>query len=422
MAFYLRKSFKAGPLRLNLSKSGLGLSGGVTGARVGVNSRGLYLHGGRHGLYYRKYAKKGKRRRGQPSGLKRSATAPIPVHSPVDLFRDTGATFVSRTSELNSTSAKGVELPSSKLLTAPVKGTLWVTAILLIISWIFSIGWMTLTAILIAAGLGGWFIREQYWQQLTRKKYEDLVTMAESGQLPGTSVEEMTLPDRWKAWLSQHLQAVIGELVMSRKEFDTLSALQDLDSKAPISKSVTDQIRASILSRLLDDMLEDHLLSEEEERQISELIDHLDIPEEQIASVRERMEFYSRIRQEIERPLKELDPGVPLVRGEKAYEKFKTTRLLFERVLNRFQRDNVQYRELGYEVDLEGQLILTDRRLLFVGRGSREYRLTRILDITADPEAGIVELTLSGRKSPLLITTPEPLVLAARIEKVVAEL
>ena len=55
MGFYLRKSFRAGPIRFNLSKSGVGASFGVTGARLGVSSRGrAYVHGGRGGLYYRK--------------------------------------------------------------------------------------------------------------------------------------------------------------------------------------------------------------------------------------------------------------------------------------------------------------------------------------------------------------------------------
>jgi uncharacterized protein DUF4236 len=52
--FYLRKSFSLGPLRINLSKSGLGASAGVTGLRVGAGPKGKYLHAGRGGLYYRK--------------------------------------------------------------------------------------------------------------------------------------------------------------------------------------------------------------------------------------------------------------------------------------------------------------------------------------------------------------------------------
>lgn len=55
MGLYLRKSFRLGPLRLNLSTHGIGLSAGVKGARFGVDAGGHpYVHAGRRGLYYRK--------------------------------------------------------------------------------------------------------------------------------------------------------------------------------------------------------------------------------------------------------------------------------------------------------------------------------------------------------------------------------
>jgi hypothetical protein len=55
MAFYLRKAIKVGPIRFNLSKSGIGLSTGVTGLRSGTRPDGRrYVHAGRYGLYYRK--------------------------------------------------------------------------------------------------------------------------------------------------------------------------------------------------------------------------------------------------------------------------------------------------------------------------------------------------------------------------------
>ena len=54
MGFYLRKSVKVGPFRFNLSKSGVGVSGGVKGLRIGSGPRGNYIHMGRGGLYYRK--------------------------------------------------------------------------------------------------------------------------------------------------------------------------------------------------------------------------------------------------------------------------------------------------------------------------------------------------------------------------------
>jgi len=54
MAFYIRKSLRFGPVRFNLSKSGVGVSAGIKGFRVGSGPRGNYVHMGRGGLYYRK--------------------------------------------------------------------------------------------------------------------------------------------------------------------------------------------------------------------------------------------------------------------------------------------------------------------------------------------------------------------------------
>jgi hypothetical protein len=53
MSFYLRKSVSVGPFRFNLSGSGVGVSVGVKGLRVGTGPRGNYVHLGRGGVYYR---------------------------------------------------------------------------------------------------------------------------------------------------------------------------------------------------------------------------------------------------------------------------------------------------------------------------------------------------------------------------------
>lgn len=56
MGAFFRKSIKLGKhTRLNLSKSGIGISTGVKGARVGINSKGkAYVSGGTGGVYFRK--------------------------------------------------------------------------------------------------------------------------------------------------------------------------------------------------------------------------------------------------------------------------------------------------------------------------------------------------------------------------------
>jgi hypothetical protein len=53
MGFYFRKSLKLGPMRFNLSKSGIGVSTGIRGFRIGSGPRGNYVHIGAGGFYYR---------------------------------------------------------------------------------------------------------------------------------------------------------------------------------------------------------------------------------------------------------------------------------------------------------------------------------------------------------------------------------
>ena len=52
MSYYFRKSVNFGPIRFNFSKSGIGVSAGVKGARISTGPRGTYVHAGRNGFYY----------------------------------------------------------------------------------------------------------------------------------------------------------------------------------------------------------------------------------------------------------------------------------------------------------------------------------------------------------------------------------
>ena len=79
MGFYIRKSFGFGPLRLNLSRSGLGASFGVTGARIGLSPRGAYVHAGRGGLYYRRSLSSRRSRGTRASGAGAEGEAPLAV-------------------------------------------------------------------------------------------------------------------------------------------------------------------------------------------------------------------------------------------------------------------------------------------------------------------------------------------------------
>lgn len=53
VGFSFRRTFQLGPLRINLSRGGVGVSAGVPGARVSAGPRGVWLSAGRGGLLYR---------------------------------------------------------------------------------------------------------------------------------------------------------------------------------------------------------------------------------------------------------------------------------------------------------------------------------------------------------------------------------
>ena len=62
MGLYIRKAINLGPLRINISKGGLGFSFGITGLRIGWDRKGgFYFHAGRGGVYYKTYLFSGKR-------------------------------------------------------------------------------------------------------------------------------------------------------------------------------------------------------------------------------------------------------------------------------------------------------------------------------------------------------------------------
>jgi Protein of unknown function (DUF4236) len=95
VGFYIRKSVKAGPFRFNLSKSGVGVSAGVPGFRIGTGPRGNYVHMGRNGIYYRASLNGGGA--GSPPRIGHSVRQQRPAFRPSDVVMEdvTGATAIS---------------------------------------------------------------------------------------------------------------------------------------------------------------------------------------------------------------------------------------------------------------------------------------------------------------------------------------
>jgi hypothetical protein len=97
MGFYLRKSVSLGLFRFNLSGSGVGMSVGIPGFRIGSGPRGNYVHVGRGGIYYRHTLSS------TPNVQPRLAPMPVPTsatHAPLqEIESGSAACIVDSSSE-----------------------------------------------------------------------------------------------------------------------------------------------------------------------------------------------------------------------------------------------------------------------------------------------------------------------------------
>jgi hypothetical protein len=75
MAFYLRKSIRVGPLRVNLSPSGMGVSTAVPGLRFGAGPRGSYVRMGQGHVTYRSTGR-------TPGAISQRQNEPVPTPGP----------------------------------------------------------------------------------------------------------------------------------------------------------------------------------------------------------------------------------------------------------------------------------------------------------------------------------------------------
>lgn len=145
MGFYLRKSISVGPLRFNLSKSGIGVSAGVKGLRFGIGPRGNYVHMGRGGLYYRATLPPSMSPRNPPiqPDLLPSPQVPPETHAPLEEIESADISQIVDSSsrelldELNRKRAKMRLWPVVAIASAAILGlgalSSWPTWLLLIL-------------------------------------------------------------------------------------------------------------------------------------------------------------------------------------------------------------------------------------------------------------------------------------------------
>ncbi|RFU39435.1 DUF4236 domain-containing protein [Actinomadura logoneensis] len=185
MGFYVRTSLKAGPFRFNLSPSGIGVSAGVPGFRVGTGPRGNYVRIGAAGVYYRTTFA------GSP-GAPRPRPAPMPRVSDVVLADITGASVQELVAAHPSDLVSQLQKASRRVAVWPFVLTVLVLVSLLLGAW----GLLTLV-------LG---IPAVVWLSMRDRARRSVVVMYDVNDAPaqrfGMVVETMTaLAESHGLWL-----------------------------------------------------------------------------------------------------------------------------------------------------------------------------------------------------------------------------
>ena len=426
MGFYLRKSFRAGPIRFNLSKSGIGASLGVTGARVGLSSQGrAYVHGGRGGVYYRKTLGGGRRRQGDPAGVDGPSTpelvapataAPIRT-SPaargpaIELTEDTGATYGALREQEQAAEAMAAPVREAP----PSYGWLALAAVaagLLLPSPLPAAVAAAVFAALVALGVRRGRRRaagDAYGRLLDARVAADPITNDERDAIVAAHRDPRLTPADARYFEERTYLALLEDAAASdASDPRAFERLAEVDGLVGLDPAFRHRARLDVYSRAHVEAVSDHDLTEAEERALDRVRAAFELTDEELADELSLLDRLLELRAIRDGDLPVVDSTVKLTSREVCHLESEG-RLLKRRLLRSFSRDGQRYKVRGYVIDKEGTLVVTGRRVALVHQGVTSFPIGKILDVEVDHDRGLLILTRDNVATPTCLTTPDAL-------------
>ena len=415
MGFYLRKSFRAGPIRFNLSKSGIGVSAGVTGARLGMSSAGrAYVHGGRGGLYYRKSLGSGSGR-GRSGAAGDIAPQEAASREPVELTEETGATYGSPEQPEET---DRFETPARPGSTSGWSVLCLVGAFLLaaLLDWI---PWAIAGAGSVLAGLGVGvlgLVRERVGDAYGRLLDERLGA-SDSITITGDVQSEIDAAraGRWLVpadarYFEQLAYSTLVEAGMATgweepADLDRLARAEEVLSLDPefVRRAKLDAYRRAHVEATAD-----HDLTNAEEAALERARTAFDLSDDDLAEELSLVDRLRGLRAIQGGALPRVEAATKLRSGEVCHLQSEG-RLLKRRVLRSFSRNRQRYKVRGFVIDKAGKLLVTNKRILLIHKGTTSISLARIVDLEVDEDRQLLTLTRDGPVTPSYLTTPDAL-------------
>lgn len=397
MGLYLRKALTAGPIRFNLSRSGVGMSLGVKGFRVGAGPRGSYVHAGRGGVYFRE-ALKGSPPAASPTDAVASALPDLPAY-PTKGSGWGWALIIFGVLLLLGSSQGGL---------GPLQGGPFPGAVLGVL----------------LAGVGTWLIlRARAWNAAVRR-YVDLVQALGEEEAPDRLDEVHALQRRHRfqgafferlhplAYKQALVQAVVGKL--ERQESSTWPARVGHTLGIPEEQRVT--IAVETFRELFWFLVADHDLSPGEETALAAARELFRLPDQAVQTELVLIDEFRRARALLEGPLLTVEADIALQRAEVCHHQTSGA-LVEERVVRTQQIAGERVKETAWRPVREGRVYVTSKRILVVGDGTTSIPFEKILDIEVDVDDRRIAITKDGRQTPYYLTAVDPIYTGAVIER-----
>jgi len=408
MGWSLRKSFKLGPTRLNVSSRGVGYSVGVRGLRVGSRAGGgNYVSAGRGMLRYQS-----------------------------NLGPSSPSSSYSASSGPSSSGASGAFLGCMGLF------GLFFLAIGLLAFMGSRVGTdRSVPVVMAVVGAGLVIAPFLLWMQARKKRAEqaakqqaldDYVSaaraLAESPKPVESDARHVLslrrevagipedLGDEFKTSYREAVAEAVADQHVTPEEQSRLALIaRGLSLERAAVKEAN---RAGFLEGVLA-LIKDCKLTEAEEAKIEQMRVAFGVDPKEVKSQLGKVDELKRARiiDETEELLP-IDSGVKLKTDEVCYYMTPVTEMK-HRVVRTWVEDGEKQTERALEAERAGDLYVTNERLLFVTEGTVSIKSDSIMKIYVEPKPGAtseaVALTVDGRKTPHYFDAPEPFVLLAHI-------
>ncbi|MBI3989089.1 MAG: DUF4236 domain-containing protein [candidate division NC10 bacterium] len=409
MGLYLRKAFRFGPVRVNLSKSGVGVSLGVKGLRIGTGPRGAYLHAGRGGLYFRKSLKPGP-----------PASAPVPSPTPIETSPRKPPVWVEPGSTASEVQVRVRRDWTPVVLTGVIGGMLTVFGLA-------TAPPLAFLSFLITVGIILWIVytQQRYEEQLSGYVNKIIALFEREPPLPSGPVQQLIQLRVAMRFKSEHLEplhrllydAFLTQLITDRTiDEKERSFLLQAAKVLMLPAREVEAAKAEAFRRLYLEVIADHELTEAEEQTLRHVQEALDLPD---AVLQEELQMVAELRQvrAIQRgDFQPMPVELRLQKGEVCYHR-TTGQLLEKRVLRSYTVNRVRQKEEGLVPTKEGELYITSKRILLVSDGVTTFPLGKLLDVEVDADTKLITLLKEGRQKPLYLAVPDALVTGAIIER-----